>query len=170
MLHFNLEPLKCLWRFLSLKNLIAQLRDNRNKPGLPVCTYTKLNPRKQYTLLGNLSSLPRISRGNKKEGCLSSYLSIYCNIAKDSEVKRPQKEMERPLFILHQPFNSLKGYVTELSKLYTGAQIRFNAQLSNFLIALDHSAPTVVPVSTDIVLRSSLSLTTHTWQEITQIS
>lgn len=76
------------------KNLIAQLRDNRNKPGLPVCNYTKLNPRKQYittTLLGNLSSLPRISRGKKKEGCLSSYLSIYCNIAKDSKSKRSQK-------------------------------------------------------------------------------
>lgn len=76
---------------LKKKNLMAQLRDNRNKPGLPVCNYTKLNLRKQYTtttLLGNLSSLPRISRGKKNKACVSSYLSIYCNIAKDSEVQK----------------------------------------------------------------------------------
>lgn len=70
------------------KNLIAQLRDNRNKPGLPVCNYTTLSPRKQYittTLLGNLSSLPRISRGKKKK-VVSAHTWAFT--AKDSEVQK----------------------------------------------------------------------------------
>lgn len=61
--------------------------------------------------------------------------------------------MERHLFFLDQPFNSSEGYATELSKLYWGTNwIQFSILK---LIALDHSAPTVIPLSTNTAVHLS---------------
>lgn len=69
--------------------------------------------------------------------------------------------MEKHLPVLDQSFNSLKGYVTILSKPWTSARVGFYTQpcSSSSLSAPDSSAPTASPMSshTSISVQSELN-------------